>query len=107
MEQRTEDDLRSESGTVEAADGGRKIILNFPTLEEAAQLMNPWRDSGSRARAISKLHQALTTVGLNLEIRVNGRSMVELGAESMRGAMLTLLGVNPAEEGKQPLSAER
>ncbi len=106
MEQQSEDGLPGEANTVATADGGRKIILNFPTLEQAAQLLNPWRDSASRARAISNLHQALMTAGLNLEIRVNGRSMAELGTELMRGALLTLLRLNPTGA-KQPLPVGR
>ena len=106
MDQQSEDGLRSEANTAETADGGRRIILNFPSLDQAAQLMHPWRDSVSRARAISNLHEALLTAGLNLEIRVAGRPVAELGANSMRGALLTLLRLHPTVA-KHPLPVGR
>ena len=105
MEDRSEDDLRSLLGPVVVGDDGRKIILNFPSLEQAIQLLKPWRDNASRIRALTRLREALSTAGLNLEIRVNGRPMVELGPRLMRGALLTLLGLSSSTD-REPLSAE-
>lgn len=70
---------------------GNRIILHFDTLEEALQLLSPWRGAGRRAEVTDDIHRALQAIGVRMELRVKGRSVAELGLGDLRGSALTLL----------------
>lgn len=74
---------------------GNRIILNFPTLQAAMVLLQPWTDKVKRLELTEHIHQALLAAGLILEVRVKGISMACLGAGAKTGAILQLLGMGP------------
>jgi hypothetical protein len=68
-----------------------RIILHFETLEDALRLFSPWRGAAPRAQAAQQIHHALSSVGLLLEVRVQGRPVAELGSAQPRGPLFSLL----------------
>lgn len=77
------------NATVDAA--GSRIILQFDCLDDALRLLTPWKGSVPRAQAARQIHGALHAVGLGMEVKVKGRTVVELGQDEMRGPLLALL----------------
>jgi hypothetical protein len=75
--------------TVEAS--GNRIILNFDSLEEALRLLMPWPTAGKRAEVTTKLSESLAAIGLAVELRVKGRSVVEFADGGMSGSLLSLI----------------
>lgn len=73
------------------ADNNR-IILHFETLEDALRLLTPWRGAGPRAQAAQQIHDALSSAGLLLEVRIQGRPVAELGSGEPHGPLFSLLG---------------
>ncbi|MFN3322970.1 MAG: hypothetical protein ACK5AZ_05705 [Bryobacteraceae bacterium] len=71
-----------------------RIVLECPDLQAAFQLLQPWSGQAKRAELAEGMHRALSAAGLSLEIKVNGRSVAEIGAAAKRGLMLRLLGVD-------------
>lgn len=69
-----------------------RIILHFETLEDAMRLLTPWRGAGPRAQAAQQIHHALSSAGLLLEIRIQGRPVAELGSGAPHGPLFSLLG---------------
>ncbi len=69
-----------------------RIILHFETLEDALRLFSPWRGAGPRAQAAQQIHHALSSVGLLLEVRIQGRPVAELGSVAPHGPLFSLLG---------------
>jgi hypothetical protein len=80
----------------EVEGAGNRIILNFESLEQALQLLRPWRGATRRAEVASQIHQALAAAGLSLELRVNGRPVAEIGEGYLRGSLFSVLGMRPA-----------
>ncbi|MCS7044399.1 MAG: hypothetical protein N2036_11870 [Bryobacteraceae bacterium] len=68
-----------------------RIILHFDTLEDALRLFSPWRGAAPRAQAAQQIHHALSSVGLRLEVRIQGRPVAELGSIAPHGPLFTLL----------------
>lgn len=68
-----------------------RIILHFETLEDALRLFSPWRGAGPRAQAAQQIHHALSSVGLRLEVRIQGRPVAELGSVAPHGPLFSLL----------------
>lgn len=68
-----------------------RIVLHFETLDEALRLFSPWRGAGPRAQAAQQIHHALSSVGLRLEVRIQGRPVAELGSGPPRGPLFSLL----------------
>ncbi|MGQ9918556.1 MAG: hypothetical protein ACUVS7_14155 [Bryobacteraceae bacterium] len=73
-----------------------RIILHFETLEDALRLFSPWRGAAPRAQAAQQIHHALSSVGLLLEVRVQGRPVAELGSAQPRGPLFSLLNGSAA-----------
>jgi hypothetical protein len=73
------------------ATAGKRIILEFETLEQALMLLKPWRAENSRAAAAARIHESLTAVGLQMELRVRGKSVAEFGDGAFRGSLCALL----------------
>lgn len=73
-----------------------RIILHFETLEDALRLFSPWRGAAPRAQAAQQIHLALSSVGLLLEVRIQGRTVAELGSAQPRGPLFTLLNGSAA-----------
>ena len=71
---------------------GNRIILDFPTLQAAFQLLQPCWGRAQRLQAAHNVHRGLSAAGLCLEIRVRGRTMACLGEGNKAGMMLRLLG---------------
>ncbi|MGC8760785.1 MAG: hypothetical protein ACP5VC_12565 [Bryobacteraceae bacterium] len=69
-----------------------RIILHFDTLEDALRLFSPWRGAAPRAQAAQQIHHALSSVGLLLEVRIQGRPVAELGSVAPHGPLFSLLG---------------
>ncbi len=72
---------------------GNRIILHFETLEDALQLLSPWRGIRDRAEAVRLIAKALCAVALNVEVRVKGRVLAEVVAGKLTGPLLSLLGM--------------
>lgn len=72
---------------------GRRIVLDFPNLQAAFEMLKPWSGQTKRAEMANRLHEALKSVGLSLEVKIQGRPMAELGSDSRGGVLLRLLGV--------------
>lgn len=70
---------------------GNRIILDFESLDEAMRLLVPWPNAAKRADMTAKLSEALTSIGLAVELRVKGRSVAEFEGGSMRGSLLSLI----------------
>lgn len=70
---------------------GKHIVLDFPSLGDAMSLWKPWGDGNKRTEITAMMHQALAAAGLSLEVRVNGKAVVQLGGTEMTGLMLALL----------------
>lgn len=70
---------------------GNRIILDFESLDEAMRLLVPWPNAAKRADMTVKLSEALTSIGLAVELRVKGRSVAEFEGGSMRGSLLSLI----------------
>lgn len=68
------------------------IVLNFETLDQALQLLSPWKDARHRKDALQQITKALSAVGLCVEIKVKGRRIAELVAGQIRGPIVALLG---------------
>lgn len=68
-----------------------RIILHFDTLEDALRLFSPWRGAAPRVQAAQQIHHALSSVGLRLEVRIQGRPVAELGSSQPRGPLFSLL----------------
>ncbi len=77
------------SPRVEGAEG--RIILTFESLEQAMRIFQPWHGGRQRAEAASQVRQALGAIGLTLEVRVNNRSIAEVGPDGMHGSLLRLI----------------
>lgn len=73
-----------------------RIVLHFETLEDALRLFSPWRGAVPRAQAAQQIHHALSSVGLQLEVRIQGRPVAELGSSAPRGPLFSLLSGNAA-----------
>ena len=73
--------------------GGTRIVLDFPSLPAAFEMLRPWSGQAKRAEMASHLHEALKGVGLSLEVRIQGRPMAELGSAARGGSLLKLLGL--------------
>jgi len=73
-----------------------RIILHFETLEDALRLFSPWRGAAPRAQAAQQIHHALSSAGLQLEVRIQGRPVAELGSSRPRGPLFSLLSGNAA-----------
>jgi hypothetical protein len=73
------------------ATAGKRIILEFDTLDQALMLLKPWRAETSRAAAAARIHESLTAVGLQMELRVRGKSVAEFGDGMFRGSLCALL----------------
>lgn len=71
---------------------GNRIVLHFESLDEALQLLSPWKGVRPRAEAVNQITKALSAVGLCLEIKVKGRQVAELVSGQLRGPLATLLG---------------
>ncbi len=87
----TAEDLQSH-GVVARGEGDR-IILDFPSLQAAFQMLQPWSGQAKRADLADRLHEALKSVGLSLEVKVQGKPMAELGSRAKGGVILRLLGI--------------
>ncbi|MDX2150235.1 MAG: hypothetical protein SFV54_05850 [Bryobacteraceae bacterium] len=86
--------LGGEAGQGVVVNGeGNRIVLDFPNLQSAFQMLQPWSGREKRAELFERLHEALRMVGLSLVVQVKGRIMAELGAEAKGGPVLRLLGV--------------
>lgn len=72
---------------------GRHIVLDFPSLQAAFEMLKPWSGQAKRAEMANRLHEALKSVGLSLEVKIQGRPMAELGSDSRGGVLLRLLGL--------------
>jgi|WetSurMetagenome_2_1015567.scaffolds.fasta_scaffold490615_2 hypothetical protein len=70
---------------------GHRIVLDFDNLEDALQLLSPWRGAVIRAEVAENMHKALSAVGLTLEVRAKGCPVAELGEGQFRGSLLALL----------------
>lgn len=68
-----------------------RIVLNFDSLEQALQLLSPWKDRRNRMAAAQQITKALSAAGLSVEIKVKGRQIAELVAGQIRGPILALL----------------
>lgn len=79
---------------IEAA--GKRIVLQFDSLEEVMKLLSPWRGASTRAQAATQIHHALAAAGIEVELRVKGCPVAELGAGQMRGSLLSLLHLKHA-----------
>lgn len=75
---------------------GQRIVLQFESLEEVMKLLSPWRGVSTRAMAAMQIHHALAAAGIEVEVRVKGRPVAELGTGEMRGSLLSLLQLNRA-----------
>jgi len=73
---------------------GQRIVLDFPNLQAAFEMLRPWSGQAKRAEMANRLHEALKSVGLSLEVKIQGRPMAELGSESRGGILLKLLGLD-------------
>jgi len=71
-----------------------RIVLNFDSLDQALQLLKPWAHPQLRADAARKIHGALEAVGLQLEVRVKGVPVAQMGSGDFHGSLLALLGVS-------------
>lgn len=71
---------------------GKVMVLDFPSLPEALQLWNPCGDSRRRLEVADLLHQMLTSAGLSLDVRVQGKSIGHFGLPQKTGLILGLLG---------------
>ncbi len=70
---------------------GNQIVLDFSSLGEALQLWKPWSDGQRRTEITELLHRALSSAGLSLEVRVQGKPVAQLGGSHMSGIALRLL----------------
>ncbi len=73
---------------------GQRIVLDFPSLQAAFEMLRPWSGQSKRAEMADRLHEALKAVGLSLEVKIQGRPMAELGSASRGGILLKLLGLD-------------
>ncbi|HBY63941.1 MAG TPA: hypothetical protein DEH78_29295 [Solibacterales bacterium] len=86
--------LGGDSGQGVVVNGeGNRIVLDFPSLQSAFQMLQPWSGKEKRAELFNRLHEALRMAGLSLVVQVKGRIMAELGADAKGGPVLKLLGV--------------
>ncbi|MCS7025528.1 MAG: hypothetical protein NZV14_12075 [Bryobacteraceae bacterium] len=70
---------------------GNRIILDFETLADALRFWKPWGDCMRRVEVTELLHNALSSVGVSLELRVQGKSVAELGGDVKSGLALRLI----------------
>jgi len=68
-----------------------RIVLHFDSLEDALRLFSPWRGAAPRTQAAQQIHLALSSVGLLLEVRIQGRAVAELGSAAPHGPLFALL----------------
>ncbi|WP_336036464.1 hypothetical protein [Halobacterium yunchengense] len=71
---------------------GDRLFLEFPTVVSAAGALRDLPRTGHR-----RLHEALTTADLALEVRARNRTLAVLGAGSRAGALSRRLDVDPVE----------
>ncbi len=72
---------------------GKRIVLDFPNLQAAFEMLRPWAGQAKRTEMANRLHEALKSVGLSLEVKIQGKPMAELGSDSRGGSLLKLLGL--------------
>ncbi|MEO8663561.1 MAG: hypothetical protein ABI693_34210 [Bryobacteraceae bacterium] len=72
---------------------GKRITLDFPNLQAAFEMLKPWAAQSKRVEMADRLHEALKAVGLSLEVKIQGRSMAELGSAARGGILLRFLGL--------------
>ncbi|MBX5495083.1 MAG: hypothetical protein IRZ15_07080 [Bryobacteraceae bacterium] len=72
---------------------GNRIVLDFPNLKAAFQLLKPWSGQAKRVELAERIHEALRLAGLSLEVKVQGKPVAELGSGEKRGLILRLLGI--------------
>lgn len=70
---------------------GNRIVLEFDSLADALKLWKPWGDRIRRLEVTDLLHEALASAGISLELRVQGKSVAELGGEAKTGLALRLI----------------
>lgn len=71
---------------------GKVVVLDFASLPEALQMWKPWNDPRRRAESTEVLHQMLSSAGLGLEVRVQGKAVGRFGLPEKTGLILSLLG---------------
>ena len=62
---------------------GNQIVLDFETLADALRLWKPWSDAVRRLEVTEVLHRGLAAAGLNLQLRVQGRPVADLGGDEI------------------------
>ena len=80
------------AGTPQIESKDNRIVLHFETLDQALQLLSPWKDLRHRKDAAEQITKALSAIGLCLEIKVKGRQIAEFVAGKIRGPIVALLG---------------
>lgn len=79
---------------------GTQIVLDFETLADALRLWKPWTDAVRRLEVTEVLHRGLAAAGLSLQLRVQGRTVADLGGEEKSGIALRLLeALTPTKHG--------
>lgn len=70
---------------------GNRIILNFPDLQAALRLLEPWWSPAKRAEFTERMHRTLASIGLVLEVRVKGKTLEIFGPNAQRGILSRIL----------------
>ncbi|MBL8233044.1 MAG: hypothetical protein JNL98_31390 [Bryobacterales bacterium] len=70
---------------------GNRIVLDFESLADALKLWKPWGDRLRRLQVTDLLHEALSSAGVSMELRVKGKPVAELGGDEKSGLALRLI----------------
>ncbi|MBL8173374.1 MAG: hypothetical protein JNK48_01805 [Bryobacterales bacterium] len=74
------------------AGDNKQIVIEFPTLQDALQLWKPWGGGQKRREITQLLHESLSSAGISLELRVQGKAVAHIGSGELSGLALALLG---------------
>ena len=76
---------------------GDHIVIDLPSLQAGRRLLTSGPLASHRARTTHRIHEALESVGLSAEVRLQGDSIARVGAGARPGTFGRLLGLKGVE----------
>ena len=90
-------DVSIDRDTIAVHAAQNRIQIDVPKLRSAIVHLKPWLSRSKRHIILHRVHAALTAAGLEVHIRLAGRTIARLGAAAHPGLISRLLGYGPVE----------
>lgn len=95
-------DVSIDSDTIVVQAEQSLIWIDVPSLSAAREHFKPWLHRSKRHASLHRMHAGFTAAGLDVQIRLAGRTIARLGMAAHPGLISRLLGYAPVE--LRPLS---